>query len=224
MLIFPPYAIYVAVFQLSDLIRRTQTLAGVPETPGLRQAALFLNPCLFCGLPFLGMIYQEASIRYGSTRHDRPHCETAVQHPHEACAPIAGLRADRAGYRRAGRVGPADAAGSESVSAAARGRPALSDVRHDARRVPVSARPSGRGEPVQSSDRAGFIVGIAVGRQVGGRVRHRTAHRRDCAAACLAQASCSWDTGCCWPTGSTCSATDAKIRSIRLGWDSCGRC
>jgi hypothetical protein len=60
MLIFPPYGLYVAVFQLSDLIRRTQALAGVSETPGLRQAALFLNPCLFFALPFLGMIYQEA--------------------------------------------------------------------------------------------------------------------------------------------------------------------
>jgi hypothetical protein len=60
MLIFPPYVLYVAIFQLSDLIRRTQALAGVPETPGLRQATLFLNPCLIGGLPFLGMIYQEA--------------------------------------------------------------------------------------------------------------------------------------------------------------------
>jgi hypothetical protein len=59
MLIFPPYAIYVAVFQLPDLIRRTEALAGLPEAPALRQAALFLNPCLSCGLPFLGMIYQE---------------------------------------------------------------------------------------------------------------------------------------------------------------------
>lgn len=59
MLIFPPYAVYVVVFQLPDLIRRTQTLAGVPETAALRSAVIFLNPCLFCGLPFLGMIEQE---------------------------------------------------------------------------------------------------------------------------------------------------------------------
>jgi hypothetical protein len=59
MLIFPPYAVHVAVFQLPDLIRRTQTLAGVPETLALRQAVLFLNPCLFCGLPFLATMYQE---------------------------------------------------------------------------------------------------------------------------------------------------------------------
>lgn len=60
MLLVPPYAIYITVFQLPDLIRRTQALAGVPETPGLRQAVLFLNPCLLGGLPLLGMFYQEA--------------------------------------------------------------------------------------------------------------------------------------------------------------------
>jgi hypothetical protein len=60
MLIFPPYALYVAVFLLPDAIRRAQTLAGVPETPGLRQAIFFLNPCLFLVLPVLGMISQEA--------------------------------------------------------------------------------------------------------------------------------------------------------------------
>lgn len=60
MLIFPPYTVYVAVFALPDMIRRTQSLAGLPETPGLRQAIFFLNPCLFWGLPFLAMIYQEA--------------------------------------------------------------------------------------------------------------------------------------------------------------------
>ncbi|HEY7428600.1 MAG TPA: DUF4339 domain-containing protein [Gemmataceae bacterium] len=59
MLIFPPYTVYVAVFLLPDLIRRTQALVGMPETPMLRPAVLFLNPCLFCALPFLGMIYQE---------------------------------------------------------------------------------------------------------------------------------------------------------------------
>ncbi|HTU17925.1 MAG TPA: GYF domain-containing protein [Gemmataceae bacterium] len=60
MLIFPPYALYVAVFLLPELIRRAQALAGVPETPGLRQAVFFLNPCLFCMLPLLGMLCQEA--------------------------------------------------------------------------------------------------------------------------------------------------------------------
>lgn len=60
MLIFPPYALYIAVFLLPELIRRAQSLAGVPETPGLRQAVFFLNPCLFCMLPLLGMLCQEA--------------------------------------------------------------------------------------------------------------------------------------------------------------------
>jgi hypothetical protein len=59
MLIFPPYVLYVVVFQLPDLIRRTQTLAGLPETAALRHAIFFLNPCLLGALPFLGMIYQE---------------------------------------------------------------------------------------------------------------------------------------------------------------------
>lgn len=60
MLLFPPYALYVGVFLLPELIRRSQSLAGVPETPGLRQAVFFLNPCLFCVLPLFGMICQEA--------------------------------------------------------------------------------------------------------------------------------------------------------------------
>jgi hypothetical protein len=60
MLLFPPYAVYVAVFRLPDLIRRTQTLAGVPESTAIAHSYVFLNPCLCCGLPFLGMLYQDA--------------------------------------------------------------------------------------------------------------------------------------------------------------------
>jgi hypothetical protein len=60
MLIFPPYAIYVAVFVLPEMIRRAQTLAGLPETPALRQTIFFLHPLLFPVLPFLGMISQQA--------------------------------------------------------------------------------------------------------------------------------------------------------------------
>jgi hypothetical protein len=60
MLIFPPYAVYVAVFLLPEQIRQTQTLAGVPETQLLRHAILFLLPCLLLGLPLLGMVCQEA--------------------------------------------------------------------------------------------------------------------------------------------------------------------
>ncbi len=59
MLIFPPYALYVAVFLLPEQIRRAQTVAAVPESPGLRHAILFLTPCLLFGLPLLGMICQE---------------------------------------------------------------------------------------------------------------------------------------------------------------------
>jgi hypothetical protein len=60
MLIFPPYAIFVAMFLLPELIRRAQTLANVPETPALRYAVLFVNPWLVLALPFLAMISQES--------------------------------------------------------------------------------------------------------------------------------------------------------------------
>jgi hypothetical protein len=60
MLIFPPYALYVAAVVLPESIRRAQTLAGVPETPGLRYALFFLNPWLIFALPLLGTICQEA--------------------------------------------------------------------------------------------------------------------------------------------------------------------
>jgi hypothetical protein len=60
MLLFPLYAIYVAVFRLPDLIARTQRLAGVPESSAIAHTHVFLNPCMVCGLPFLGMLYQDA--------------------------------------------------------------------------------------------------------------------------------------------------------------------
>jgi hypothetical protein len=60
MLIFPPYAVYLAAFVLPEKIQRAQTMAGVPVTPELRQAVFFLNPFLFFALPLFGMICQEA--------------------------------------------------------------------------------------------------------------------------------------------------------------------
>jgi hypothetical protein len=60
MLIFPPYALYLAVFVLPDLIRQVQIVAGVPETPQLRQTVFFLNPIGIFVLPVLGTICQEA--------------------------------------------------------------------------------------------------------------------------------------------------------------------
>lgn len=59
MLIFPPYAIYLAVFVLPELIRKAQAQAGTPETAELRQTFFFLNPILIFVLPVLGMICQE---------------------------------------------------------------------------------------------------------------------------------------------------------------------
>ncbi len=60
MLLVPLYAVYVAVFRLPDLIRRTQALAGIPESTAAAHTYLFLNPCMCCGLPLLGMMYQDA--------------------------------------------------------------------------------------------------------------------------------------------------------------------
>lgn len=59
MLIFPPYALYLAVFVLPELIRKAQALAGAPETTELRQTVFFLNPVLIFVVPVLGMICQE---------------------------------------------------------------------------------------------------------------------------------------------------------------------
>ncbi len=60
MLIFPPYALYLVVFVLPELIRQAQTLATVPETQQLRQGVFFLNPILLIVVPVFGMICQEA--------------------------------------------------------------------------------------------------------------------------------------------------------------------
>jgi hypothetical protein len=59
MLIFPPYAVYLAVFVLPELIRKAQAQAGTPQTAELRQTVFFLNPMLIIALPVLGMICQE---------------------------------------------------------------------------------------------------------------------------------------------------------------------
>ncbi len=60
MLLFPPYAIYVAVFRLPILLRATLAQANVPEPVGLNSAVVFLNPLLFPVLPLLAMLYQDA--------------------------------------------------------------------------------------------------------------------------------------------------------------------
>jgi hypothetical protein len=59
MLIFPPYAVYLAAFVLPELIRKAQAQAGTPEIAELRQAVFFLNPILFLTLPVFAMICQE---------------------------------------------------------------------------------------------------------------------------------------------------------------------
>jgi hypothetical protein len=63
MLIFPPYALFVAVVRLPEMIRATQDLAKVQESTAIRYSFIsfiFLTPATCLGLPFLGMVYQDA--------------------------------------------------------------------------------------------------------------------------------------------------------------------
>jgi hypothetical protein len=60
MLLFPFYSVYVAVFRLPEMIRTVQALAKVPESTAVNHSYIFLNPCLLCAMPFLGMVYQDA--------------------------------------------------------------------------------------------------------------------------------------------------------------------
>ena len=60
MLLFPPYAVYLAVFRLPATIRAVQQQAKAAESAGAIPATLFLNPCLFFAMPILGMAQQDA--------------------------------------------------------------------------------------------------------------------------------------------------------------------
>jgi hypothetical protein len=61
MLLCPPYAGFVALFRLPELVRRTQTTAGSPEATALVYAPLFFNPCLLIlFFPLLAMLLQDA--------------------------------------------------------------------------------------------------------------------------------------------------------------------
>lgn len=60
MMIFPLYAIYTLIFRLPDMIKRTQETAGIPVTTTITNTGQYLNCCMWCGLPFLGMVYQDA--------------------------------------------------------------------------------------------------------------------------------------------------------------------
>jgi hypothetical protein len=60
MLLLPPYAVYVAVFRLPEVVRTVQRLAGVPESTALNYSFLFLIPCMFPALPMLAMMCQDA--------------------------------------------------------------------------------------------------------------------------------------------------------------------
>jgi hypothetical protein len=60
MLIFPLYSVYVAVFRLPEMIRSVQATAKVPESTAVNHSYIFLNPCMLCAMPYLGMVYQDA--------------------------------------------------------------------------------------------------------------------------------------------------------------------
>jgi hypothetical protein len=59
MLIFPFYAVYLAVFRLPEMIRAAQQQAKLSELSG-GQAYVFLLPCMYPALPFLSMTQQDA--------------------------------------------------------------------------------------------------------------------------------------------------------------------
>jgi hypothetical protein len=60
MFAFPLYAAYLMVFRLPDMIKRTQTAGGVPETTALGFTFYFLNPCFCPALPLVAMMYQDS--------------------------------------------------------------------------------------------------------------------------------------------------------------------
>ncbi|MFO0930701.1 MAG: DUF4339 domain-containing protein [Gemmataceae bacterium] len=59
MLLFPPYALFVAVFRLPELIAAARARAKLPESPVATPAYLFLVPCLVFALPLLYMALQD---------------------------------------------------------------------------------------------------------------------------------------------------------------------
>jgi hypothetical protein len=60
MLIIPFYSLYVAVYRLPELVKRTQELAGVPTSSALTHTWIYLLPLMLFPLPFLAMLYQDA--------------------------------------------------------------------------------------------------------------------------------------------------------------------
>ncbi len=60
MLIFPLYAVYLAIYRVPDLVRQARSRAGLPDTAGPGPAVFFLAPFLIVGIPILCMIQQDA--------------------------------------------------------------------------------------------------------------------------------------------------------------------
>jgi hypothetical protein len=62
MLIFPLYAVYLAVYRLPRLVREVQKRANLPDTPeapGPGLELFFFAPCLIVGVPLLCMVQQD---------------------------------------------------------------------------------------------------------------------------------------------------------------------
>jgi hypothetical protein len=59
MWLFPPYALFVAVFRLADLVKAVAQQAKLPESMVAAHSWVFLNPLLLLVLPVLGAAYQD---------------------------------------------------------------------------------------------------------------------------------------------------------------------
>lgn len=59
MLIFPLYAVYLAVYRVPELVRQARARAGLPEEGGPGPAVFFLAPFLIVGIPILCMVQQD---------------------------------------------------------------------------------------------------------------------------------------------------------------------
>lgn len=59
MLIFPLYAVYLAVYRVPDLVRQARSRAGLPDEGGPGPAVFFLAPFLIVGIPILCMVQQD---------------------------------------------------------------------------------------------------------------------------------------------------------------------
>ena len=149
MLCFPPYAAYTALFRLPDLIKAVRKAAGSPEFSALGAVPFFLNPCMW---PLHAVPRHDLPGRSQSGLVHRPMTRflqvRPFSHPSQWTSRLCDARLRSGRLRNGRRLEPDRASGADVLSAAAKRRPALSDVRHDARRRPVRARPVSRSDMV----------------------------------------------------------------------------